>query len=98
MESHSGTLVQYNAVNTTSRWSSIIPAIGLILLVIAAAPPKAAGATPNLFIGTQNVFGGELSGFYVSVSQGGATIRSGFSPTAFNLAPGTYTVGVSDYA
>ena len=98
MEGGSRTLVLYCPSKRSVGLSSAIPVLALILLVIAAAPTRASAATPNVFIGTQNVFGGALSGFYVSVSQGGQTVKSGFSPTSFHLAPGTYVVGVSDYA
>jgi hypothetical protein len=54
--------------------------------------------TSTLTVNTVNAAGSSINGYYTSLSQNGALIKSAFSPASFTLNSGqTYQVSVSDY-
>jgi glucose/arabinose dehydrogenase len=57
----------------------------------AAAPPK-------LTVTSADLSGSTISGYYTTVTSGGGTVSTGFTPYTFTGSPSaTYTVAVSDY-
>jgi hypothetical protein len=54
--------------------------------------------TSTLAVNTVNAAGSPINGYYTTLSQNGAVIKTAFSPTSFTLNSGqTYQVSVSDY-
>jgi hypothetical protein len=55
-------------------------------------------ATNTLTVKTVNAAGSPITGYYTTLSQNGAVIKTAFSPASFTLNSGqTYQVAVSDY-
>src|SRR3989442_15560686 len=81
--------------------SSGIAVIAILLLLTSAFAPiianNAFAASPNLNVITKDDKGNTLTGYWVEVRQGGATVKTGYSPVSFTLSAGSYEVGVGDY-
>jgi len=81
--------------------NSRIAVIAILLLLTSAFAPiianNAFAASPNLNVITKDDKGNTITGYWVEVTQGGTTVKTGFSPVSFTLAAGSYGVGVGDY-
>src|ERR1051326_6522091 len=79
--------------------TGIIAATAALLLATTLLVPlsNALASTPNLTVNAVDSNNNPLTGYYVQVTQSGATVASGFSPASFSLAAGTYSVSVGDY-
>jgi hypothetical protein len=93
---------QQSTDNETNR-NKISQAILFAAILLAAATISlptnliALASSPNLTVTSQDTSGDNLSGYWTVISQNGATVQTGFTPTSTILTAGSYTVSVSDY-
>src|SRR5579885_347809 len=85
------------ATGTTSSSPALSHSASISLIVSQPSSPSCTPSGNNLFVPTKDITGNTLNGFWTAVTQGGTTVKTGFSPASFALPPGNYNVSVADY-
>lgn len=87
----------YSAAGTYSAVATARDSAGRTATSVPVAITITQG-TSTLTVNTVNAAGNPINGYYSTLSQNGALIKSAFSPASFTLNSGqTYQVSVSDY-
>jgi len=81
----------FNAVATAKDSAGNTATSSAVSITVTAS-------TSTLTVKTVNAAGSAITGYYTTLSQNGAVVKTGFSPVSFTLKSGqTYQVSVADY-
>jgi len=87
----------YNAAGTFNAVATAKDSAGKTATSSAVSITVTA-STSTLTVKTVNAAGSAITGYYTTLSQNGAVVKTGFSPVSFTLKSGqTYQVSVADY-